>query len=91
MRGPERFGDDWAGSYHVFSVEWTPERYIFRINGKETCRTTKVVSGIDQFLILSLQANTTRSGAARRRSPPPHSSEGLPQHMYVDWVRYWQR
>ena len=27
------YGSDWAGSYHVFSVEWTPTEYVFRIDG----------------------------------------------------------
>ncbi len=31
--------DGWSRSYHVFSVEWTPKSYIFRIDGKETWRT----------------------------------------------------
>src|SRR5690606_13600598 len=29
LKGPEQFWDN----YHVYSVEWTPKRYIFRIDG----------------------------------------------------------
>ncbi len=91
VRKSDRFGEDWAGTYHVFSVEWTPERYIFRIDGKETCRTSEGVSAIDEFLILSLQANSYEIPLLDGDPAPPHRSAGLPQHMYVDWVRYWQR
>ena len=36
--------DGWSKNYHVFSVEWTPKMYIFRIDGKETYRTKVGVS-----------------------------------------------
>lgn len=81
---PDRFGDDWASKYHVFSVEWTPKRYIFRIDGQETYRTGQGVSGRPQYLILSLLSSDyelPHLGGDRR----------LPQTMAVDWVRFWQR
>ena len=53
--------DGWSKNYHVFSVEWTPSVYIFRIDGKETWRTKVGVSGQQQFPILSVLARTTRS------------------------------
>ncbi len=53
-----RYGNDRAGKYHVFSLEGTPRQYVFRIDGKETCRSKKGVSGRHQFVILSLQSNS---------------------------------
>ncbi|RYP83163.1 glycoside hydrolase family 16 protein [Nocardioides guangzhouensis] len=83
IKNPGRFGKDWASRYHVFSVQWTPNVYIFRIDGKETFRTTRGVSGQPQYLILSLLSSDYEI---------PHLRPGkLPQHMYVDWVRYWER
>ncbi len=84
IKNPGRFGSGWAKKFHVFSVEWTPTRYIYRIDGRETFRTGKGVSGRPEFLILSLQSSDYELqylGGERR----------LPQHMYVDWVRYWKR
>lgn len=84
VANPRRYGTDWATKYHVFSVEWTPQRYIFRIDGKETYRTSVGVSGQREYLILSLLSSDyelARLGGDHR----------LPQHMYVDWVRYWER
>lgn len=74
--------DGWSKNYHVFSVEWTPKHYVFRIDGQETWRTRKGVSGQPQYPILSLLASDYElSHMSDRR---------LPQHMKVDWLRIWQ-
>lgn len=84
IKNPRQYGKNWADRYHVFSVEWTKKRYVFRIDGKETFRTTKGVSGREQYLILSLLSSDYELqylGDEKR----------LPQTMSVDWVRYWDR
>ena len=75
--------DDWFKAYHVFSVEWTPSAYIFRIDGKETYRSKKGVSNQPEFPILSLLSSDYEI-------PNLGSDKKLPQHSYVDWVRIWQ-
>ncbi len=84
---PDRFlsskSDAWWKRYHVFSVEWTPQVYIFRIDGKESWRTTAGISGVKQFPILSLLSSDYELddlGGDKR----------LPQRMYVDWVQFWE-
>jgi hypothetical protein len=84
IKRPGRFGGKWHRKYHVFSVEWTPNRYVFRIDGKETFRTGKGVSGRPQYLILSLLSSDYELKYLG-------GDDRLPQHMQVDWVRYWQR
>ena len=74
--------DGWSKNYHVFSVEWTPKVYIFRIDGKETWRTRKGVSGQPQYPILSLLASDYELSLMKDKQ--------LPQHMSVDWLRIWQ-
>jgi len=84
LEKPGQYGGKWADLYHVFSVEWTPKRYVFRIDGQETFRTSKGVSGQEQFLILSLLSSDyelTHLGGDGK----------LPQTMQVDWVRTWER
>jgi len=55
---PDRFlasrSDAWWRNYHVFSVEWTPREYVFRIGGREVWRTDQGVSHDPEFLILSM-------------------------------------
>ena len=78
------YGTDWAGTYHVFSVEWTPSEYVFRIDGREVLRTTSGVAQTEEYLILSLLVANYEAN----KLPSP---ESLPQSMAVDWVRVWQQ
>lgn len=76
--------DNWYDRYHVFSVEWTPNAYIFRIDGKESWRSTRGVSGQPQYAILSILSSDYE--LARLEG----GDKKLPQHMHVDWVRIWE-
>lgn len=73
---------EWWKDYHVFSVEWTPKEYVFRVDGVETFRTNEGISTGQQFIILSLLA----SDWELKRVVPGE----MPATMSVDWVRVWQ-
>ncbi|MBE7325559.1 glycoside hydrolase family 16 protein [Nocardioides sp. Y6] len=75
--------DDVFKRYHVFSVEWTPKSYVFRIDGKETWRSKKGVSGTEQYAILSLLSSDWELGRAR-------SEKKINEQMQVDWMRIWE-
>lgn len=77
----EQYGDDWADAYHVYSVEWTPEEYVFRIDGVVTQRLEGPTSGRDEFLILSLLSSDYEL---------PRFNGELPETMEVDWARVWE-
>ena len=77
----EQYGDDWADAYHVYSVEWTPEEYVFRIDGVVTQRLEGPTSGRDEFLILSLLSSDYEL---------PRFNGQLPETMEVDWARVWE-
>ena len=83
IKQPERLGSGWSDRYHVFSVEWTPERYVFRIDGRESYRTTQGVSGRPEYLILSMLSSDYELQHI--------DDDQLPQTMSVDWVRTWER
>ncbi|GGD20550.1 glycoside hydrolase family 16 protein [Nocardioides daphniae] len=76
--------DSFWGRYHVFSVEWTPRYYIYRIDGKEYWRTHKGISGTPQFPILSNLSSDYELGRLK------NGDKDLPQHMKVDWLRVWE-
>lgn len=82
---PDRFlagrSDSWWTGYHVFSVEWTPLEYVFRIDGRETTRITSGVSHHPEFLILSMLSSDYELDLI--------DDEALPQHLDVDWVAAW--
>jgi beta-glucanase (GH16 family) len=73
LHGPR---DGWGKKYHVFSLQWTPRKLVFRIDGKETWRVGGRVSQVRQYLILSLLASDYEL--------PLMEDRQLPQHMYVD-------
>ncbi len=87
IKKPERFlsekSDRWFKRYHVFSVEWSPSAYVFRIDGRESARITTGISGVAQFPILSLLS----SDYELKKLKGEHN---LPQYMSVDWIRFWQ-
>ena len=75
--------DRWFRNYHVFSVEWTPTQYVFRIDGRETWRTSAGISSVPQYPILSLLSSDYELENLG-------SDSLLPQHMYVDWLQFWE-
>jgi beta-glucanase (GH16 family) len=74
--------DGWSKNYHVFSVEWTPRKLVFRIDGKETWRISGRVSREYQVPILSILASDYELSLMKDKK--------LPQHAYVDWLRVWE-
>ncbi|MEO6509749.1 MAG: glycoside hydrolase family 16 protein [Nocardioides sp.] len=75
--------DSWFDDYHVFSVEWTPDEYIFRIDGQETYRTSEGISNQPEYPILSLLSSDYELQHLG-------GDKNLPQTMNVDWLRFWQ-
>ena len=75
--------DTWWSRYHVFSVQWTPSGYVFRIDGTETWRSSKAVSKQPEYLILSQLTSDWELKYLDRST--------LPTSLKVDWVRVWQR
>ena len=90
VKHPEQYleneKDDWYKRYHVFSLEWNPSGYIFRIDGQETGRINKSVSGVPEYPILSLLS----SDYELAKLPDRNEKKNLPQTMQVDWIRTWQ-
>ena len=72
---PDRFlasrSDAWWRNYHVFSVEWTPTEYVFRISGHEVWRTDQGISHDPEFLILSMLSSDFELPALGQ-PPGPH-------------------
>lgn len=74
--------DGWSKSYHVFSVQWTPNTLIFRIDGKESWRVSGGVSRGSQYPILSMLASDYELSLMKDKQ--------LPQSASVDWLRVWE-
>ena len=72
-------GRSWWDEFHVFSVEWTPTEYIFRVDGREYYRETGAVSQADQYLVLS---NLTSDYELHELT-----ADEVSDTAQVDWVR----
>ncbi|MBU0640893.1 MAG: right-handed parallel beta-helix repeat-containing protein [Planctomycetes bacterium] len=68
--------------FHTFGLEWTPQEYIFYVDGQETGRMREAVSQRGEFLILSAEVGEWADDIADAK---------LPDAMAVDYVRVWQR
>lgn len=75
--------DDWFKRYHVFSVQWTPNAYIFRVDGIQTLKLTQGVSRVPEYMILSMLSSGWELEKMQRST--------LPNATQVDWVRFWQK
>ena len=72
--------------YNTYALKWTPDYYAFYVNGVFTHYTTKGVSQVDQYIILSEEPfwwddlpDSVRNGAAVRDT------------FRVDYVRVYQK
>ncbi|MDF1604957.1 glycoside hydrolase family 16 protein [Nocardioides sp. YIM 152315] len=83
IEDPGQYGKKWWKRYHVFSVEWTPEKYVFRIDGQITSVLEEGIAEVDEFLILSNLSSNYELELLPKESD-------LPQTTLVDWVRVWR-
>ena len=67
--------------FHTFGLEWKADGYIFYIDRKETWRTEKAVSHINQYIILSLEVGKW-AGDIR--------AANLPDSNLIDYVKVYQ-
>lgn len=74
-------GDTWWDTFHVFSVAWTPNEYVFRVDGREFYRETRAISRTPQWLTLSA---ITSDYELEDVTP-----ENIDEETQVDWVRVW--
>ncbi|MCF6376871.1 family 16 glycosylhydrolase [Nocardioides KLBMP 9356] len=73
--------ETWSQAYHVFSVEWTPDALVFRVDGREYWRQTEIVSQAPEYLLLSM---LTSDYELEKLTP-----RRMRQTAKVDWVRVW--
>ena len=80
-----------SAGFHVYSVEWEPERISFMLDGSvyKTITPADLPAGAawpfkhPYFLLLDLAVGGEWPGS-------PNASTHFPAQMLVDWVRVWQ-
>ena len=71
------------GEYHRVGLHWSPEGYVFYLDGKETARTSAPVSHTEQFVLLSTEVKGYRKG----QIPTEFTEEDLNDCFVADYVR----
>ena len=84
VKGPVK-----AGSWNIYSLEWTPERITWRINGKATHTYAKIDDSHERwpwtspfYLMIDMQLGGSWVGAVDEST--------LPVTMHIDWVKFYQ-
>lgn len=73
---------EWWEEFHVFSVEWTPEEYVFRVDGREYYRERQAVSHVPGYLVLSMLAADYELDDL--------APDDLDDTAEVDWVQVYE-
>ena len=72
--------------FHRFGVHWSKEGYVFYCDGRETTRTNKYVSKVEQFILLTTECKGYRKGNGRTPDDKLLAAV-LPDCFTVDYVR----
>lgn len=76
-------GKEWSDRWHVYSVEWSPTGYVFRVDGIVTKVIRGGVSHREQAVVLSALTSDWELPAMNARR--------FPTVTKYDWVRVWER
>lgn len=68
--------------FHTFGLEWTPEKYVFYVDGLKFYEVTQGISQIKEYLILSMEYPNNPDELARTL---------FPDVFIVDYVKVWQK
>ena len=68
--------------FHTFGLEWTPEKYVFYVDGLKFYEVTQGISKIKEYLILSMEYPS---------NPDDMTRTLYPDAFVVDYVRVWQK
>ncbi len=71
---------DEASGWHAVGLDWSPDEYVFYVDGVETWRTDEAVSGAPQYIILSIEVASWGGNIA---------DATLPDSVEVDYIRVY--
>jgi beta-glucanase (GH16 family) len=91
VQGTKESATPLSAEFHIYSVEWEPERISFMLDGSvyKTITRSELPAGAawpfnhPYFLLLDLAVGGEWPGS-------PDASTHFPAQMLVDWVRVWQ-
>ena len=75
----KKAAEKYTGDYFIYSIEWTPEKLVWKINNKQVLTQTRGIPSEAMYLVLS--AGVT-NGVTEHQ---------LPAKMEIDWVKIYQK
>lgn len=81
-RGMQSYLKGVSEGFHTFGLEWTPEKYIFYIDGYKFHEVTQGISQIEEYMILSMEYPSTREEI---------SHTVFPDVFIIDYVKVYQK
>jgi hypothetical protein len=78
-------GFDLANEFHIYAVDWTPERITWYLNGQEIRQFTNrtYIPSEPMYLIMNLAVGGNWPGA-------PDEDTRFPSYFEIDYVRIWK-
>ena len=71
-----------SAGFHTFSLEWTPEKYVFFVDGYKFYEVTNGISNIPEYLILSMELPSEITGI---------KDAVFPDVFTVDYVKVYKK
>jgi beta-glucanase (GH16 family) len=75
----KKAAEKYTGDYFIYSIEWTPDKLVWKINNKSILTQTRGIPSEPMYLVLS--AGVT-NGVTEHQ---------LPAKMEIDWVKIYQK
>lgn len=78
-----------ADEFHVFELEWSENQLTWFVDGKQFAEMDISSDELTElhkefFILLNIAVGGTHAGR-------PNETTSFPQHMYVDWVRVYEK
>lgn len=81
-RGMQSYRKGVGTGFHTFALEWTPDKYVFFVDGYRYYEVTTAVSHIDEYMILSMELPSKEEEI---------SQTVFPDVFEVDYVRVYKK
>lgn len=75
---------DLTADYHIFSIEWQPEKITFFVDGTPLYTSTAYVPSEEMYLFIN-------TGVGGDWVGEPDETTSFPAQLLVDWIRYYQK
>ncbi len=84
--GREVATEDLSKGWHIYGVDWSPDRIVWYLDGQEVWRFSEreTVPNVPMYLLINLAVGGSWPGN-------PDSTTPFPARFEIDYVRAWQR